>query len=57
MKYNTDTIFVKKNEDSTTQKDSKEIRVVVHTPKNMHERIKQQKINRIYDILNHEVSY
>lgn len=30
----------------------KEIQVVVRMPKKLHERIRQQKINQIYDILN-----
>lgn len=31
---------------------SNEIKVTIHLPENVHETIRQQKINRIYDILN-----
>lgn len=35
---------------------AKEINVVIHTPSNLHEYIKQQKVNKIYDILNHKTN-
>ncbi len=35
---------------------SQEIRVTIHTPENVAENIRRQKINRIYDILNPKTS-
>lgn len=37
-------------------KDSDEIKVTVHIPENVHDNIRKEKINRIYDILNPEIS-
>ena len=36
---------------------STEIKVTVHVPEQLHERVRQQKINRIYDILNPKKSH
>lgn len=33
---------------------SNEIKVTIHLPENVHETIRQQKINKIYDLLNPE---
>ena len=47
-----------KNKGSCTVKPkaSDEIKVTVHIPKNVHENVRKQKINRIYDILHPEIS-
>lgn len=53
INYDTATTYPKNNMGNIA---AKEINVVIHTPSNLHEHIKQQKVNKIYDILNHKTN-
>ena len=53
IKNNTAIAYEKNSMGNITRK---KINVVIHIPPNLHEHIKQQKINRIYDLLNHKTS-
>ena len=48
--YNSMKIIHGKKQDVKTET-TQQIRVTIHVPEHLHERIRQQKINRIYDIL------
>ena len=53
-KNDINTAIATKDKNTIKPKVSKEINVVVHIPESIHERTRQQKINRIYDILTPE---
>ncbi len=56
MDSNTENII--QNMGQTVKVESpRKIRVTVHVPDHLHERVRQQKVNRIYDILNPKKSY
>lgn len=51
------TIMPKDNDKCTVKpRISGEIKVTVHIPERVHENVRQQKINRIYDILSPDIS-
>lgn len=41
---------------AVVKEEAKKINVTIHVPDHLHERVRNQKINRIYDILNPDVS-
>lgn len=55
-KYGAETALKTNYDDSciVKMKVSNEIKVTIHLPENVHETIRQQKINKIYDLLNPE---
>ncbi len=53
---NADVGLTKKGGCTIEPKSLQGIKLVVHIPENVHESTRQQKINRIYNILNPEIS-
>jgi|GEM_PF-4868310 len=41
---------------AAVKKNAEKISVTIHTPEHLHDRVRKQKINQIYDILNPDVS-